>query len=383
MSRYPYIEKPLKGVASFSRVGEDSSQSQAAVLLMLGRQLRGDDAATVARARAASAHGKLDVIGLKSESEFPVPRLRPSPVRLLSAARQQNLRKMHGAGALTGESEKAYLDCATRLYKKPTVETAADLFEMCLRHPLPLVKIAAATAYFPVSAEPGRLIRILKAGVRSEDLLERDIAATALGRIDPASSALRFLTRARRARKKGAAKKHTVMLVHGTWAGDAGWWQPGGDFHTFIKRLRSDLYSAADRFEWSGGYSDFARSQAAGHLKAWVDDHAESGLDLMGHSHGANVIMLATSNGTRTGRLVLLSCPVHVDKYFPDFGNCASVCSVRVKLDLVILADRGGQKFTDPRIKENVLPIWFNHSATHDPAVWTKYNVAAKIGLRS
>lgn len=381
MSRYPYSEKPLKGVASFSRLAEDSSQSQAAVLLMLGRQLRGDDASTLAHARAASAQGRLDVTGLKSESEFPVPKLRPSPVRLPSAARQQSLRKWHGAGALTGESEKAYLDCAARLYKKPTVETAADLFELCLRHPLPLVKIAAAAAYFPVSAEPGRLIRILSAGVRSRETLERDVAATALARIDPASSALRFLTRTRGVRKKGASRKRTIMLVHGTWASDATWWQPGGDFHTFIKRLRSDLYSATDRFEWSGGYSDFARSQAAGSLKAWVDDHGEGGLDLMGHSHGANVIMLATSNGTRAGKLILLSCPVHVDKYFPDFSNCTSVYSVRVKLDLVILADRGGQKFADPRIKENVLPIWFHHTATHDRAVWTKYNVAAKVGL--
>lgn len=381
MSRYPYVEKPLKGIASFSTIAEDSSQSQAAVLLMLGRKLRGDDAATVAHARAVSAQRKLDVTGLKSESEFPVPRLRPSPVRLPSAARRQSLRKWHGAGALTGEREMAYVDCAARLYKQPTVETAADLFELCLRHPLPLVKIAAASAYFPVSAEPGRLIKILNAGVRSRETLERDVAATALARIDPASPALRSLTRTRRAQKKGASKKHTIMLVHGTWASDAAWWQPGGDFHTFIKRLRSDLYGATDRFEWSGGYSDFARSQAAGSLKAWVDKHAEGGLDLMGHSHGANVIMLSTLNGTKTGKLILLSCPVHLDKYFPDFSNCTSVYSVRVKLDLVILADRGGQKFADPRIKENVLPIWFNHGATHDRAVWTKYNVAAKVAL--
>jgi len=44
-------------------------------------------------------------------------------------------------------------------------------------------------------------------------------------------------------------------------------------------------------------------------------------------------------------------------------------------MDLVILADRGGQKFTDPRIDEHVLPVWFDHFATHDPAVWDKYNI--------
>jgi len=53
--------------------------------------------------------------------------------------------------------------------------------------------------------------------------------------------------------------------------------------------------------------------------------------------------------------------------------------SIRVKLDLVILADGGGQKFNDPRITEKILPIWFDHSATHDPAVWQKYNLPSVI----
>jgi hypothetical protein len=63
----------------------------------------------------------------------------------------------------------------------------------------------------------------------------------------------------------------------------------------------------------------------------------------------------------------------------PDFARTGRVVSIRVKLDLVILADGGGQKFSDPRITERVLPIWFDHSATHDPAVWQKYNLRSVI----
>ena len=44
-----------------------------------------------------------------------------------------------------------------------------------------------------------------------------------------------------------------------------------------------------------------------------------------------------------------------------------------------ILADRGGQRFRLPQIQENVLPIWFHHSATHDPNVWIQYNVPAML----
>ena len=89
--------------------------------------------------------------------------------------------------------------------------------------------------------------------------------------------------------------------------------------------------------------------------------------------------MLANHAGTGVGRLVLLSCPVHWPKYTPDFSAVGKVVSVRVRLDLVILADRGGQRFHDSRIRENVLPIWFDHFATHDPGNWVTYGVPAML----
>jgi two-component system sensor histidine kinase KdpD len=49
--------------------------------------------------------------------------------------------------------------------------------------------------------------------------------------------------------------------------------------------------------------------------------------------------MLATQAGTDVGRLVLLSCPVHWPKYTPDFSSTQRVVSIRVHLDLVILAE--------------------------------------------
>ena len=383
MPQYSYIEKTLKGAACFSVIGEQSAQAQAAVLLMLGRQLRGDDAATEARAKKAAVGKKVSLTGLRRDADFPVPRLKPSARRLPQATTAANVRKRHGARALdatSGAWRNAYHDSAERLFDKPSIDAAANLFEICLIHPMDLVCISAAAAYFPISAEPSRLIEVLATACKSRDPLERQVAATALARIDPMHRALRALSRALKPPRR-KQRAHTAMVIHGTFASDAPWWQPGGDFHTFIKGFRPDLYSRADRFQWTGGYSDGARADGAATLRQWVSDHSERGLDLIGHSHGANVMLLATASGMKAGKLVLLSCPVHVDKYFPDFNNCTTVHSVRVKLDLVILADRGGQKFEDPRIKENVLPIWFNHSATHDPAVWTKYSIPQKIKL--
>ena len=151
---------------------------------------------------------------------------------------------------------------------------------------------------------------------------------------------------------------------------------------SFIRTLRNDLYGAADFFRWSGAWNDQARDAGAVALKQWVVLRNELGLDLMGHSHGANVILKASALGLRIGKAVLLSCPVHVDKYFPDFNNLqAPVRSVRVHLDLVILADGGGQRFNHPDIVETVLPIWFDHGATHEPQVWRDNKVAQKIAL--
>jgi hypothetical protein len=106
-----------------------------------------------------------------------------------------------------------------------------------------------------------------------------------------------------------------------------------------------------------------------------VAARGHAGLDLFTHSHGGSVAMLATHLGLDIGQLVLLSCPAHPLKYLPDFTRVNEVLSIRVHLDLVILVDGGRQRFHHPQIGENVLPLWFRHSATHDPQVWQNQSV--------
>jgi pimeloyl-ACP methyl ester carboxylesterase len=154
----------------------------------------------------------------------------------------------------------------------------------------------------------------------------------------------------------------------------------GGDFHEYLRaEVRPDLYSAADRFEWSGGWSDTARALGAADLRTWVDTRGLEGLDLFTHSHGGSVAMLASQGGLTIGELVMLSCPVHVQEYLPDFTRVSRAVSIRVHMDLIILVDGGGQKFQDPRIEEHVLPIWFDHFATHDPQVWRDHDVPSLL----
>lgn len=381
---YPHRAKPFKGAAAFDRISEDTTPSQAAVLLSLGNQIRGGDAPRRARAAARS---RKEFVADEPASAFPVPKLRGIGAPVPHAEVETRVSRLHGyrlqrrATPVYEQSyDRIYKDCAHRVFEKPLASNAADLFALCLDHPKALVRIAAAIASLPMTTQPAQNLRLLLDGLKSPDELERSVALTGLARLYPEHPALRRLSRGKSAPR--VRRPHeTLLLIHGTWSSDAAWYQPGGDFFTHIATLRNDLYGAADFFKWSGGWSDGARLAGATTLKQWVESRGESGLALMGHSHGANVILKATELGLKVGQAVLLSCPVHVDKYFPDFNHVqVPVMSVRVHMDLVILADGGGQRFRHPNIREIVLPTWFDHGASHEPQVWKDHNVAQKIG---
>ena len=376
-----YVKQPIAGPEAFRQTGVAAVQSQAALLLLLGRQLRGDDQVLAARAVAANMPRFVEAVSPDDLAQFPVPQLRPSVDRVGVALVKTRLAERYGWTIVRrtpipqAELSETLGDLAQTLFERSDAITAAQLMEASLRSADELTRVAAAAAYFELSTRPRRLINILLRGTRSADVLVRDVAATALAGVAPEHARLRRMTRAQVARSAGEASR-SALLVHGTFARGHEWWQPGGSFHSYlITSVRPDLYSDRDRFDWSGGYSDAARDLGARDLRTWAERHNLLGLDLFGHSHGATVFMQCTKFGLRAGALMLLSCPVHVPKYLPDFTRTTKVVSIRVHLDLVILADRGGQRFRHPQINENVLPIWFDHGASHNPQVWRDHNV--------
>ena len=378
--------KPILGADAFTDLQDQNHvQSQAATLLLIGSQQRGDLPALQARAQAlagpppATLPSDLQTLGF--------PRMEVGPVRFHSDDLQETLgvRFMTAPAARPSPKDlqtasRSLQQAASAFYQNANSETAAALLETGLRHPHPLVRVAAAASYFDLAANPQQAIRVLEEGLNSHDLLTRDVAAYALAHVDPKNPRLTMLLKpgAKRSLRK---RSHTALIVHGTWARSSPWWQPpNGDFWKYLHdNVDPTLYGAGDRFEWSGGYSDVARALAGSDLHNWVQQHNLDGLDLFTHSHGGSVAMLANQTCTRVGRMVLLSCPVHWPKYSPDFTKVGKVISIRVLLDPVILADRGGQHFQDSRIHENVLPIWFDHFATHDPGVWQKYDVLSML----
>lgn len=309
------VERPVPGREAFQRTGAAAVQSQAALLLLLGRQMRGDDQALLARAAATESEGFVEPVPEDDLREFEVPRLRATGERLgvrrigtlLAENFGSDIPAARAGAAKSKGLRRPLTQLAEQLYADPDPLIAAQLMEACLRHPEELTRVAAAASYFELSSEPKRLIKILADGARSADELVRDVAAVALARISPDHARLRSLMKARPARSD-RERSRTSLMVHGTFAKNGAWWQPGGDFHEFIRStVRPDLFSAADRFDWSGGYSDAARALAATELGNWVHARGLVGLDILAHSHGANVAMLASQSGLTVGTLVLLS----------------------------------------------------------------------------
>jgi hypothetical protein len=357
---YEDVSEPPDVTESFLRSDSAAAQAQAAALLAIGWQLSGDP--NVDRGEEV-----MEYVGLRpldpSRAKERVP---PAEARAFLASRSGR--------AEPGPETRSLLFQQYRAERAPVV--AAALFESCLDSDDELVRVAAAAGYWEVGLEAARLQEVLAAGATSDDELVQDVARTTLARVAP-----EFTLRPELGFDDlyGPPRPmNSTLLVHGTFARQASWWRSGGDFHTYIlQEVAGDLYSAPDAFSWSGIYSDAARLLGSEDLVAWLQAHATGAVDLISHSHGGSVAMLASYAPLSIGKLVLLSCPVHWAKYSPNFASIGETISVRVHCDLVILADRGGQRFRDPRIAEHVLGLWFNHAASHDPDVWRRFGVPA------
>ena len=378
----PSISQPVPFTEAFAREDESAVYSRAASLLVLGEQLSEDALAPhrdLSLRGAPEATELSDALPSEDLALLAVPSIRPSGERISRERLRGGVERDLALGAdELRERSAALAELAVRLEEQPDLQGAAALFEASLRDRHELVRLTAAIGYMALAADPLPLQETVVAGTRSEDPLVRELAVTGLARFAPEHPRLRELETPTPSEDGGG--RSDSLIVHGTFARSSSWWQPRGDFHSYLRQeIRPGLYSAADRFDWSGGYSDRARAAAAADLRAWVDERELQGLDLFCHSHGGNAAMLGTQGGLQAGTLVLLSCPAHPAKYFPDFDRVERVVSVRVRLDLVILLDRGGQRFRDSRIEEHVLPIWFDHAATHRPDVWRQYDVPAMV----
>ena len=170
-------------------------------------------------------------------------------------------------------------------------------------------------------------------------------------------------------------------MVHGTNGYRGEWWFPGGDFHTYIKEyVRPDLFSGGNCYSWSGKYNKRDRRIAAERLAFWVEATVGGPLDaVFAHSFGGIVALQATTYGLELSDLILLSVPV--DDVPIEWRNIGRAISLRIHLDLVLLAARRRQCFTE-NVDEHYINHWFRaHGDSHDPSVWQADSWPTILGL--
>ncbi len=361
---------PIPGPDAFAGRSRDAWLSQAAIVLSLG----------------AAARGRPDrvdnptAIGLPADLA-PLGRVELIPVEMAAAPLPVDLQEHLGNRRLRIPGATS-VELATRLGDSPDPVTAAALVEANLHSESRLVRTAAAVAALDTTGPRDDVLDHLVEGASRGDPLTKDIGRIGVARVDPQHRVLRNLVGRPSALTGRDRPSHTAVLTHGTFGAPSQWWQPRGDFYTYLDSLVPPLNMHDPSFRWSGLYSDGARQLAAQQLVAWIPDQNLQQPDFFAHSHGGTVANLATRAGLHFDRLVWLSWPVH-EQWFPDFANVDRIIDIRVQLDLVIIADLGGQTFTPPAGQAGKVTShvngWFDHSLTHQPAYWDQHQLATAL----
>lgn len=360
---------PVVAAEAFARQDRDARLSQAAVLLAIG-------------AAAGGAAERVDLptaIGLPAD----VAALgQPEPIALAQAVAPLGISVDEHVAREAEIPTTVRVGLAEQLADRPDPVAAAALVEAGLHGGTRLVRTAAAVAALDTTGPRDDVVAQLVDGATKGRGPEQDIGRIGLSRVEPTHPALRNALGRPSPLTGNDRPSHTAFLTHGTWGSLTKWWQPGGDFYVYLDALAPPLHLHDPSFGWTGDYSDGARRLAAQQMLAWVADQNLQRPDVFAHSHGGTVANLATSLGLVINRLVLLSWPVH-EEWFPNFANVAQIVDIRVRLDLVILADRGGQTFTPPpadaaKVTSHVNG-WFIHGDTHDPDYWQKYGLPSAL----
>jgi pimeloyl-ACP methyl ester carboxylesterase len=113
-----------------------------------------------------------------------------------------------------------------------------------------------------------------------------------------------------------------AWLIHGTWSNPTKSW---GDDNSFDKYIEGLFNESSERFKWSGGNTNGARSEAAEDLfekvYEWQLENPDEPIRLVGHSHGGNVAIMVANllaeKGVKVETLITIATPVrgyHLDK---------------------------------------------------------------------
>lgn len=379
------ILDPLPGDRAFLDVSAEAAWSQAAQLIGVGVQLRGDGY-------------------LIDQLEEEVGRLRlPRVASTDGVDVEQVLSRVPLANRTFEQRGLIYPEelgsVQTRLWEEARVgddlNAAPALLYTSLFSRHEITRVAAAVALRPLMfVIPAFLDSILVDGCISNSETVRHLAADAVARFNPENAVLAELI-ASDDDDSDDGPAHTSTMIHGTWARwekpgrrRPSWWRPGSKFFKFVRdeaRLSPDLYAGEHYPRWSGGYHEQDRIQGAEGLRRWCAVHTAPQLNVVyAHSYGAQVLLSASGPGVKyppiSARVAMLLSAPAVIPPDADTDQFDRILSLRTHFDVVLLADGSPQSYPPP-IEELRAPIrpWYGHGATHSRFVWRWLHIAREL----
>ena len=348
--------RELLGVVPVAEFDVDRAQA-VSVLTDLG-----ETGSEVARLLSTPSGARESPAGLVQDLLARYPAERDS----VHAAQREAATQLFG-GARERANEQTSRDAATQLIVASLLDEEA------------LVRVAASAAMLRIDPRNTVADSILEDASRASDETGEFARAILVNARDSEHGRLEI-----EGSEATAEANPDSVLVHGTWARGGRWWRPSGDLHEFLrtKNVFPRLYAGRESFAWSGYFSfrtwvhperDWNREQAGSHLAWWAERRLTPPPDIIGHSYGGSISMLATQVEKKVRGLLLISPAVHKTCLpNPDFYE--GILTVRMPLDLVLLADRSKPQLLRelPRVTERILPRRgkTGHSETHDPTIW-------------
>lgn len=202
-----------------------------------------------------------------------------------------------------------------------------------------------------------------------------------------------------------AVQTAQTVIVHGTWASGADWWRepllppppPHDNLWAYLQQQGIGmLVKRQDAFAWSGSNSDAARRLGAEQFVDWWKRRGKPLLNVIAHSHGGNVVMMAAAMEPTLEfrKLILLGTPARV-QYVPHIRQTQQLTNIYSIGDLIQVGGSWGGQRGEGRTQSDHasgtnlhLPYWSSvstamkstgHSDLHEPAFWDIHKLAALL----
>jgi pimeloyl-ACP methyl ester carboxylesterase len=205
-----------------------------------------------------------------------------------------------------------------------------------------------------------------------------------------------------------SSEKLTV-IVHGTFAAGEKWWRdpagisgkynPNENLWNYLQAQGvSDLAGYGREFAWSGGHTTSDRWDGARDFLRWWFTHGTPRLDVVAHSHGGNVVMLAQmlEPKLKVETLVMLGTPASFE-YVPRLRQVGKLHNLYSRHDGVqvfgawISSKRGeGRTQCDnlqvtnwhlAHLAKGSTAVTAKHGDLHHPDFWKAHDLVSSFQL--